>query len=300
MDKLYKEYKKKIKETEWLKMYQPWLKWQKYLLRHPINKISDLSKIGVKYGTDKAGPEHNYTEVIYSPLLLGLKHEPINILEIGSGDIGASLKMWREYFPNATIYCLEPFFCKTTKVTPQYLRQCSIKVFKGNQLSRDDLHGVASMPPDGFDVIVDDGAHNHDAHQISLGTLFPYLRSKGVYIIEDLHSAGDRAARLRDVNQWLDSSDIIDRSQVIYHKHDISIMDSITHMSHRQGYRCKSLTQNERDYLTQNIKNAYFINDGLATGIYKAAVIEKKKDNTKKQSLVTVPKGFIHAESRKF
>ena len=265
--------------------------------------ISDLTRIGRKCKTDKAGPDHNYTEVIYSPLFKNVRKEPIKLLEIGSGDIGASLRMWREYFPNATIYCLEPFFCKTTKVTPQYLRQCSIKVFKGNQLSREDLHGAANMSSDGFDVIVDDGAHNHDAHQISLGTLFPYLKSEGVYIIEDLHSAGDRAARLRDVNQWLDSSDIIDRSQVIYHKHDISIMDSITYMSREQKYQCKSLTQNEREYLTQNIKNAFFIEDPLLRGqaqFYKALVIEKRKKNRDDKSLVTVPKGFIHAESRKF
>ena len=142
-------------------------------------------------------------------------------------------------FPNAEIYCLEPFFNRRMSITPARLEAEGIVVIKGNQMNRDDLNRAGKMSNGGFDVIIDDGAHNNDAQQISLGGLFPYLKGGGLYIIEDLHSAVERGAKLNECNQWLRSSgDIIDKDQVIYHKIDKTIEQAAIEFSiTREWYR---------------------------------------------------------------
>ena len=39
------------------------------------------------------------------------------------------------------------------------------------------------------DVIIDDGGHTMNQQKTSFKVLFPYLKSDGVYIIEDLHTS---------------------------------------------------------------------------------------------------------------
>src|SRR3989344_4764947 len=87
-------------------------------------KITKLFKIAYKYGTDKCPQiKHSYTPFYYK--LLNRRRKSIKkVLEIGIGyyktmqDVaviydrglkryyhrGASLKMWRDFFPNAQIY----------------------------------------------------------------------------------------------------------------------------------------------------------------------------------------------------
>ena len=64
----------------------------------------NLHDLGLKYKTDKAH-YHNFTQ-IYDDALKHLIGKNINFLEIGV-EHGFSLKMWHEYFPNATIYGLD-------------------------------------------------------------------------------------------------------------------------------------------------------------------------------------------------
>jgi hypothetical protein len=77
-----------------------------------------LHEIFEKHGTDKAA--HGYARV-YEPLLQSRRHSVQRVLEVGIGTMipnapssmrgcvpddyqpGASLRAWREYFPNAII-----------------------------------------------------------------------------------------------------------------------------------------------------------------------------------------------------
>jgi hypothetical protein len=71
---------------------------------------TDLCKIGAKYGTDKSPYNdltekyyrHSYTP-FYSILFSKYRYQKINFGEIGILH-NSSIKMWREYFLNATIY----------------------------------------------------------------------------------------------------------------------------------------------------------------------------------------------------
>lgn len=143
--------------------------------------MTDLCKLATKYGTDKAGW---YTPV-YDVLLNHRRNEVLMVLEIGIGtkeamqhvpgyQPGASLRMWREYFPHSYVYGAD--------IVPSDIAG-TFQLDQGNEAR---LKQIGENNP--YDLIVDDGSHN-PAHQI-LGakTLVPYLREGGLYIIEDVNN----------------------------------------------------------------------------------------------------------------
>src|SRR4051794_33216232 len=64
-----------------------------------------LDEIGLLHGTDKASSGHGYLGH-YERELSPLRDEAFTLMEIG-GLNGASLRMWRDFFPHAQIVCLE-------------------------------------------------------------------------------------------------------------------------------------------------------------------------------------------------
>jgi hypothetical protein len=76
-----------------------------------------MCQVMTGHGSDKGRRAHNYTTV-YSALLRGKFNQPYRVFELGlgtnnpellstmgvAGTPGASLRGWRELFPNATIY----------------------------------------------------------------------------------------------------------------------------------------------------------------------------------------------------
>jgi predicted O-methyltransferase YrrM len=135
--------------------------------------MNRLTQLGLKYGTDKA-TYHGFTE-FYSTLLKGdcIKH----ILEIGVFQ-GASLRMWREYFPKAHIMGFD--------VNPIHVPECSVlKVDSGN---REQINITASILAP-FDLIIDDGGHTMKQQQVAFDCLWPHLSPGGIYIIEDIHTS---------------------------------------------------------------------------------------------------------------
>jgi len=238
--------------------------------------MNELTKIGKRYGTDKAGPQHNYTEVAYHGLLEPLRDKNINLLELGVGDTGASVKMWKEYLPAANIILFDPFFItdEAVTVTPEELRNFGIKVYKGNQLDRADLLNVALCESEKFDVIIDDASHLSDGMQISLATLFPYLKDGGIYIIEDLSSARSRDSRLAAVNAWLDGTTVDQSHKKIYHQKEIHILDSLSVYREMGKWNSIHLSDKEKSYLEKNIADVTSFYD--YNGQENLIVIKKK------------------------
>ena len=70
-----------------------------------LYKTNELDELASKYNSDKKPESHNYTK-IYFHYFSKIKHEKIKLLEIGVFN-GASIKMWKDFFPNATIYGLD-------------------------------------------------------------------------------------------------------------------------------------------------------------------------------------------------
>lgn len=123
---------------------------------------------------------HHGYEPFYEALLGHLRDDPIKLLEIGIWR-GASLRMWRDYFPRAQVYGFDNydgFLFEEDRITTMLVDQS------------DRAQLATAMETIGqVDVILDDGSHNVIHQQISLGFLFRYLNSGGIYIIEDVHSS---------------------------------------------------------------------------------------------------------------
>jgi hypothetical protein len=139
--------------------------------------VSDeLSPLATKYGTDKGIHVHNYTP-FYNEHLSSIRKQVTKVLEIGVLD-GASLRMWKDYFPQAIIYGID------LGPRPNYGER--IKTFVANQANRGALQKFIDTYGGEFDLIIDDGGHHHHQQQISFGFLFQFVKPDGYYIIEDL------------------------------------------------------------------------------------------------------------------
>lgn len=157
-----------------------------------------------KYGTDKGGmnlvqrsgkcnPPHTFTDY-YEQLFYGKELEVRHVLEIGIGtdnlDItsnmgplakpGASLRMWRDFFPNAIIYGAD--------IDPNVLfSEERIKTYKLDQTNVDDIKEFYSNLQDiKFDLIVDDGLHRFNAGTTLFLNSITQLSNTGTYVIEDV------------------------------------------------------------------------------------------------------------------
>lgn len=143
----------------------------------PLTPLCALARC---HGTDKSG-HHEYT-----PIYHALFDDPLKVkrvLEIGIGypchGTGNSLRMWRDFFPNADIVGLD----SNAEVL---VNEGRIRSFVADQSDPTSLRAAMDRVGDVCDMIIDDGSHI-TAHQIvSMHTLLPYLTPKGVYVVEDL------------------------------------------------------------------------------------------------------------------
>lgn len=134
-------------------------------------------------GSDKA-KKHKYDE-IYEPVLAPMKDEQINILEIGV-DAGYSIEAWLEYLPNATIYTLDLFHRNDPASLP-VLNHERVKWLKCDSTNPAVVTQIKkAWPRIRFDIIIDDGMHTPEANRKTLDNLFPLLKVRGKYFIEDV------------------------------------------------------------------------------------------------------------------
>lgn len=157
----------------------------------------DLGQLFRHYGSDK--DINGYTSV-YHTLFNHLKSEPVKMLEIGIGTMipgvhssmvgyarpgykpGGSLRAWRDYFVNGSIYGLD------VQEDTQFYDEPRIETYLCNSLSKSDVEALMGCLNEmKFDIIIDDGSH-YDLDQLTtLSHFYPYLRDGGIYIIEDIY-----------------------------------------------------------------------------------------------------------------
>ena len=138
--------------------------------------MDTLSKLGIKYGTDKIG-KHNYLPVYYD-LFKDRMNEVKKVLEIGVGE-GKGVRMFRDFFPNAMIYGAE---IEENRI----FKEDRIEVIKCNQKSQHDLINLLNTTDSDIDLVIDDGSHNPKDQVFTFLQLFPSLNSGVIYIIEDV------------------------------------------------------------------------------------------------------------------
>jgi len=211
-----------------------------------------LCLIGKKYAVDKSPffGNHTYTPE-YHKILKDLRNNIQNILEIGIGTVklmqsltndsykpGASLRMWRDYFPNANI-----FGCDI--VTDVLFSEERIKTFQTDQSNEKSLNTLMSNIGNKLDLIIDDGSHIQEHMITSFKILWKSLKVNGIYIIEDIHiSFIDRIANLNNEFNLIDASCIrvykgkfVSDNFVVFQK--ISIFDTRNDML---KFYCNKLT----------------------------------------------------------
>jgi len=128
-----------------------------------------LDELAIKYGSDKSSLAHNYCPFYEAHL----PKSPKKLLEIGVLH-GASVRMWKEYFPECQIHAIDLF---EENPIPDI---DGVVWHKGNQC---DWLLLEWLRNEDFDVIIDDGSHNARDQMI---TFFGLFNGKQYYI-EDIH-----------------------------------------------------------------------------------------------------------------
>jgi hypothetical protein len=113
---------------------------------------------------------------IYDKLWTPIRNNDIKLLEIGIGK-GGSLKMWKEYFSNASIIGADVDRNKL-------YNEDRIQTVFVDQNNIESLKELANFGP--YDIIIDDGGHTMRQQQNSLAILFDYVKSEGYYVVEDV------------------------------------------------------------------------------------------------------------------
>jgi cephalosporin hydroxylase len=139
-----------------------------------------LDEIGLATGTDKSSRHHDFLQ-LYERVLRPLRHEPITLLEIGVYD-GGSVRMWAEFFPDARIIGVD--IDHRTKAH----EADRIVVEIADQSNVEHLHDVC-MRHGPFDVVIDDGSHVWDHQITTLREVFPHVKPRGFFILEDLDTS---------------------------------------------------------------------------------------------------------------
>jgi hypothetical protein len=160
------------------------------------NSTTELCNIMLQNRSDKGGVDnwHNYT-LVYDKLFSSLRQSNIRLFELGIGTNntslpsnmgtygtpGASLRGWRQYFPNATIFGAD--------IDKDILfEEDRIRTFYCDQLDPVSISNLWSTPDliDNFDIIIEDGLHTFEANVCFFENSIHKIKSGGIYVIEDI------------------------------------------------------------------------------------------------------------------
>jgi glycosyltransferase involved in cell wall biosynthesis len=154
----------------------------------------------------------------YERIFTTYRDAPISLLEIGVQN-GGSLEIWRKFFVNATtiIGCdIDPNCANVRFDDPR------IAVIVADATTD---HGERQILQkcSSFDIIIDDGSHRSSEIVRSFARYFKHLKTKGIYIVEDLHCS-----------YWNQYADIQNNDGGLYYNQSAigffkSIIDSINH-----------------------------------------------------------------------
>ena len=165
------------------------------------NDLTELCHIMAKYGSDKSklahNGWHNYT-TYYFNLFEDVRHLPLHIFELGlgtnnikipsnmgkDGKPGASLRGWKEFFPNSSIFGADidkDILFNEERIKTYYCDQLNPYIIN-MMWNEPDLQNVL------FDIIIEDGLHSFEANKCFFENSIHKLKIGGVYIIEDIQN----------------------------------------------------------------------------------------------------------------
>jgi len=175
----------------------------RFVIHHRKNRDDLLAQLCDRYGSDKgeAGsvvhpypwPAHTYADY-YARLFAHCRGSVRRVFECGlgtndptlassmglDGKPGASLRVWRDYFPNAAIYGAD--IDRSVLFTDE-----RIKTWYIDQLDEDAIARYwQQVGESDFDFMIDDGLHTLEAGITLFEHSIAHLASNGIYVIEDV------------------------------------------------------------------------------------------------------------------
>ena len=163
---------------------------------------SELCRMMTDRGSDKGSGWHNYT-LLYNFLFSPRRLDVRSLFEVGlgsnftdvpssmgrTGTPGASLRGWRDYFPQAQVYGAdidERILFSEERISTYYVDQMSSEAI--------DVLWQA-VPTQSFDIMIDDGLHIFEANASFMEGSFHKVGQNGLYIIEDIITEAENLAR---------------------------------------------------------------------------------------------------------
>lgn len=166
-----------------------------------INIPTPLCAIMEKHGSDKGQATdgggrnwHNYTRM-YHAVFQSIRDQPLRIFELGLGTNhtdtlsnmgvhgrpGASLRGWKEYFPQSNVFGAD--------IDRRILfQERGISTFFCDQTNPKIIETMWQHPDlqEPFDILIDDGLHEFEANKTFFEHSFHRVRPGGLYVIEDV------------------------------------------------------------------------------------------------------------------
>lgn len=202
-----------------------------------------------KFKTDKFS--HGFAD-FYNKIFFNYKNDIKSILEMGILN-GSSLISWNEYFQNAKIYGIDKNAID--------MENKNIKTFVCHQNDEKLLNNIIDEAGN-FDIIIDDGSHDLDHQQISLGLLFKNVNPQGFYIIEDIHTSTDFYTNSSNYKRKQDKSN--------------STLRMIFNYIELKKIKSEYLDNETCEYIQNNIKQCYLYHNNHDNKCSISVVLEKK------------------------
>ena len=143
-----------------------------------------LEKIVDNHRTDK-NTTHSYLP-LYERLLSGKKKTAKNVLEVGIHMAG-SIKLWNDYFTNATVYGLDIMDIKNVwdgiKNNKKIVLHTSTDAYDSDLFIKNFVNKNIK-----FDFMLDDGPHSLESMKKFIQLYSTIMTDNGILIIEDVQS----------------------------------------------------------------------------------------------------------------
>ncbi len=142
--------------------------------------IGDFARMAAGKDTDKES-RHQYGAQYDFVFSKAFRDSVQTVLELGVHQ-GGSLRLWEEYFPNASIVGVD-----INPDATEYASERSTVVI-ADQADKDALD--EALEDGTFDVIIDDASHVFTKTRASYEILWGRVKNGGWYVIEDLETSG--------------------------------------------------------------------------------------------------------------
>ena len=171
---------------------------------------------------------HSYHS-FYEKFFASKKNDKINLLEIGSFKGNAAAAFFF-YFPNSSIISgdifPDLFRYRSERIKNFYLDNSKISQLEEKILNYDHK----------FDIIIEDAGHYLKDQIISLFVLFKSLKSKGVFVVEELE--------FPDVREDMNPK-----------KEKPSLKDILKLINYNKNFSSEYITKSQKEYFLENFKS---------------------------------------------